>query len=67
MRGDAEQEHGVDAEAGEFAALRDRVVDGSPRDARHRRDRSGVAVAFDDEERLDELIEMDAMFAHGGA
>ncbi len=63
MRGDSEEQHALDAELEQLARFGDRCVEVEARDAGHRLDRSGVARAFGDEERRNELLDVDPVLA----
>ncbi len=62
--GNAEEQHALDAERKELACRGDGAVELEACDAGHRLDRSRIRGAFGDEERLDELLDVDAVLAN---
>ena len=62
--GDAEQQHGRDAEGGGGARLLDGVGDREALDAGHRGDGLAAVGAVDDEQRVDEIARLERGLAH---
>jgi hypothetical protein len=58
-----EEQHGLYAEHEEFVRRLKRFIECEPRDSGHRLDRPGVCGSFGDEERLDELLDVNAVLA----
>ena len=67
MGRNAEEQNAFDAEREELASFGDRAVEIEARDARHRLDWAGVGIVLHDEERLDELLDRNAMLADESA
>ncbi len=61
---DAEEENRLHAERRELARLAREPIDRQLLDARHRRDRVPNAVAWDDEDRMDEVGRLERRLAH---
>jgi hypothetical protein len=67
VRRNAEEQHAANAQRVEYAALFDGAAYGETIDTRHRRNRPRIFGAFDDKERLDEMIDANVVLANEGA